>query len=199
MPHTLRALRADDRPRIADVCLRTADLGGDATGLLSDDALWADVFALPYTVRHPEFAFVIADADDAVVGYCVAAPDTDAFEEWFRTDWWPVRRREPDAPGLSHREAELRRYADGRRAGAEPFADTYPAHLHIDLLPAAQGAGWGRRLIDAQRAALADAGVPGLHLVAAADNAVALGFYDRLGFTRLPSQPGTQAFGVVLS
>ena len=45
-------------------------------------------------------------------------------------------------------------YAYARRGGAEPYAEDYPAHLHIDLLPEVQGQGWGRRLDrDARRRA----------------------------------------------
>jgi hypothetical protein len=29
----------------------------------------------------------------------------------------------------------------------EPY-ELYPSHLHIDLLPRAQGRGWGRRMMD---------------------------------------------------
>ena len=90
------------------------------------------------------------------------------------------------------------RYAYGRRAGAEPYGDDHPAHLHIDLLPELQGQGWGRRLIDTLAGALRERGVSGLHLVASADNTGALAFYARLGFTPLPSHAGVQAFALPL-
>jgi ribosomal protein S18 acetylase RimI-like enzyme len=73
---------------------------------------------------------------------------------------------------------------------AEELA-AYPAHLHIDLLPAAQRRGYGRRLIDALRAALAERGVPGLHLSYDPANTSARAFYDRLGFRELPSSTPT--------
>ena len=63
----------------------------------------------------------------------------------------------------------------------------YPAHLHIDLLPELQGQGFGRRLIDTLRAALAARGVPAVHLGMDAANTGARAFYDRLGFHELPS------------
>ncbi len=64
--------------------------------------------------------------------------------------------------------------------------EEYPAHLHIDLVPAAQGHGWGRRLIDTLREALAADGVPGVHLGYAVSNTDAAAFYRRLGFRELP-------------
>ena len=90
------------------------------------------------------------------------------------------------------------RYAYGRRAGAEPYGDSFPAHLHIDLLPHLQGQGWGRRLIDTLIDALRERGVAGLHLVASTDNPGALPFYTRLGFAPLPSHAGVQAYGIHL-
>ena len=67
-----------------------------------------------------------------------------------------------------------------------PGLPAYPAHLHIDLLPHVQGSGNGTRLMRTFFEAAAAAGAPGVHLVVAADNTRALGFYDHLGFKRLP-------------
>lgn len=191
----IRLFRPGDEPALADVCLRTADAGADATGLLADDGLWAEVFVLPYVARHPDLAFVVESDDGRVVGYAVAAPDTRAFEAWFRDEWWPrFAERWPHPGAVRSRQDDLVRYAYARAPGAEPYGDTYPAHLHIDLLPEAQGQGWGRGLIDTLLEALRAAGVTGVHLVATTRNTGALAFYDRLGFQRVPSPEGDQAF-----
>jgi GNAT superfamily N-acetyltransferase len=72
-----------------------------------------------------------------------------------------------------------------------PGLSSYPAHLHIDLLPPFQHAGYGRRLMETFFAAVAQAGAPGVHLVVLAHNVAARGFYDHLGFTELPADdPG---------
>ncbi|WP_114588078.1 GNAT family N-acetyltransferase [Microbacterium arborescens] len=199
MPH-MRAVRSGDDAALSEICLRTADHGSDATGLFDDDDIWGAIFVLPYAERHPDFAFVVADDDDRAIGYVVATPDTDAFEEWFRGDWWPrfADRWPVPSPDDTSRQAGTLRYAYGRRPGAEPLAATHRAHLHIDLLPAAQGQGWGRRLIERVSEQLRTSGVIRLHLVASAANDGALAFYDRLGFERLPSSPGAQAFGIDL-
>lgn len=192
---TIRGFRGGDEAVLADICLRTGDAGSDATGVLEDDALWGEIFVLPYVARHPEFAFVLESDAGRVVGYVVATPDTRAFEEWFRDRWWPrFAQRWPYPETERTRQDGLVRYAYGRAPGAEPYGDAYPAHLHIDLLPEAQGQGWGRRLIDTEVDALRAAGVPGVHLVASADNLGALAFYDRLGFRRLAPAEGGQAF-----
>lgn len=192
----IRPFRAGDEPALADICLKTADAGADATGVLDDDDLWAEIFVLPYAARHPEFAFVVESDDGRVVGYIVSAPDTAAFEEWFATQWWPrFTTRWPQPGDGGSRQDGILRYAYGRAGGAQPFGDEYPAHLHIDLLPEAQGLGLGRRLIETLEQALRDAGVRGLHLVATAENTGAIAFYPRVGFSPLDSPQGTQAFG----
>lgn len=199
MPH-LRPFRPGDEPALADICLRTADAGADATGVFEDDAIWAEVFVLPYVHRHPDLAFVVEADDGRVVGYLVGTDDTDAFEDWFHDAWWPQHGAAWPLPETEQsRQDGTLIYAYSRRAGAEPYARQYPAHLHIDLLPELQGQGWGRRLIEAFVSALRARKVPGLHLVASADNAGALAFYPRVGFDPIPSHAGVQAFAMNLS
>jgi ribosomal protein S18 acetylase RimI-like enzyme len=194
----IRPFRPGDESALAEICVLTADAGSDATGAI-DDAIWPEVFALPYAARHPEFAFVVEADDGRVVGYLLGVPDTAAFETWFRDEWWPERgARWPRPDAERTRQDGILIYAYGRGPGAEPYGAEYPAHLHIDLLPELQGRGWGRRLIETYIGALRDAGVSGLHLVADVNNTGALTFYDRLGFVRLASHPGVQAFGMRL-
>jgi ribosomal protein S18 acetylase RimI-like enzyme len=61
----------------------------------------------------------------------------------------------------------------------------YPAHLHIDLLPRAQGAGYGRRLIEHLLDRLRAMSVRGVHLAVAATNEGAIGFYRHVGLRPL--------------
>ncbi|MBB2975243.1 NAD dependent epimerase/dehydratase family enzyme/ribosomal protein S18 acetylase RimI-like enzyme [Microbacterium endophyticum] len=197
MPH-LRSYRPTDDEALAEVCLRTADAGADATGLLPDDDLWAEIFVLPYVARHPDLAFVVVDDDDRAIGYIVGTDNTREFEEWFASEWWPRfadRWPAPDAAAESTRETDILRYAYNLRPGSDPHGGTYPAHLHIDLLPGAQGQGWGRFLITAFTAVLRERGIAGVHFAANAENSGALAFYDRLGFDRLDSERGEQVFG----
>jgi ribosomal protein S18 acetylase RimI-like enzyme len=200
----IRPFRPGDEPALTEICLKTADAGADATGVLDDDDLWAQIFVLPYVARHPEFAFVVETDDGRVVGYIVGAPDSAAFEEWFATQWWPRHAaRWPQPSGYpqavdASRQDGILRYAYARHGGSQPFGDEYPAHLHIDLLPETQGQGLGRRLIETLEAALRDAGVTGLHLVASSENTGAIAFYPRVGFAPLPSPEGAQVFATRL-
>lgn len=196
---SIRPFRPGDEPALADICVKTADAGGDATGLFRDDALWGDVFVVPYVARHPELAFVVEADDGRVIGYAVATDDTEAFEAWFAATWWPgVASRYPLA-GAGARERGTIEYAAARAPGREWHAQQYPAHLHIDLLPELQGQGFGRRLIDTLIGALEQAGAPAVHLAASSANAGASAFYPRVGFTPLPSEEGSRAFGRVLA
>ena len=195
----IRPFRSGDEPALADICLRTADAGADGTGILEDDEIWAEIFVLPYAHRHPKYAFVLEADDGRVVGYIVGVPDTRAFEDWFHDEWWPEHgARWPRPVVETSRQDGILLYAYGRRAGAEPYGDGYPAHLHIDLLPETQGHGWGRRLIETLADALRADDVTGLHLSASSENTGGIAFYDRIGFTRLESHPGVQSFGLSL-
>lgn len=196
----IRSFHPGDEPYLTNICVKTADAGNDATGILPDDELWAHIFALPYAERHPDLAFVVASDADKPIGYILGTDDTDAFEDWFASDYWPrlADRFPKPSDGDDTREASLLKYAYGRRAGAEPYAAAHPAHLHIDLLPEAQGAGWGRQLIERLADALRARGIRSLHLGVDANNTNAIAFYERLGFTPIPTHPGNVTLALAL-
>jgi ribosomal protein S18 acetylase RimI-like enzyme len=87
-------------------------------------------------------------------------------------------------------------YGYSRGPGLDTSTATYPAHLHIDLLPETQGQGLGRRLIETLFAELERRGVPGLHLGMDPENVGAAAFYERLGMTELPAAPGGKSYGI---
>ncbi len=193
----IRPYRSADRAAMYEICVKTADAGADATGILSGDDLWGDIFAIPYVERHPDLAWVV-EADDArVVGYIVATDDTDAFEQWFRDEWWPpLAPRHPRPSEVVTREDRIVESAYDRAPGRDANVAAYPAHLHIDLLPETQGQGLGRLLIETLFAELSRRGVRGLHLGMDPNNTGAAAFYERLGMERLPTGPDAQSYGV---
>ena len=81
---------------------------------------------------------------------------------------------------------------------AHPDLGAYPAHLHIDLLPVAQGHGLGRKLIETFLNQLRTLGVPAVHLGVSALNPRAIGFYERIGFHRIKAYEGWVAYGINL-
>lgn len=183
----IRSARPEDAAALDDICIRTALAGEDATGLLPDDHLWCDVYERPYLELEPDLAFVVDDPDAGVVGYVIGTADSTAFARRFRTEWLPrAGLRHPPGPRPEAREDELVRALHDPERGLRPELAGYPGHLHIDLLPAAQGRGWGRRLIATFVAAVRERGVPAVHLGHAPENARAAAFYAHLGFQPVP-------------
>lgn len=193
----IRPATEADRPALYDICLRTADNGSDAGHLYSEPHLPGYIWAVPYQLFAPDFAFVV-DAGAGAVGYVVAAPDTAAFAGRLERDWWPdVRRRVADlAPSKPRDERVLALIRQPEGKDPAMLAD-YPAHLHINLLPPFQSAGWGRRLIETELAVLRAKGVAGIHLGVSAGNAKVLGFYEKLGFREI-ARPGSIYMGMRL-
>lgn len=155
---SIRRYRGTDLAAVYDICVRTADGGRDARGKYLTDDLMPDL-----------------------------TPDTAAFARAYRERWIPRlagRYPVPPEPAVSPDEHMLALHYSPERMIWPGLAE-YPAHLHIDLLPGFQGAGYGRQLMDTFYAAAADAGAVGVHLVVVKDNAPALGFYRHLGYEPL--------------
>jgi ribosomal protein S18 acetylase RimI-like enzyme len=66
----------------------------------------------------------------------------------------------------------------------EPY-EQYPSHLHIDLLPRAQGRGLGRAMMERVLDLLRRHGSRGAHLGVSLPNRAAQAFYRKLGFQPL--------------
>ncbi|MFG1926196.1 GNAT family N-acetyltransferase [Cryptosporangium sp. NPDC048952] len=170
-----------DLEAVRDVCVRTGHEGGDARPLYPDPSIFPTAFSDPYVAFEPELAYVVDDGERAV-GYIVGTADTVAFVKRFRGEWLPsVSSRWPVTSGTS-RTDELVRIMHNPERMLWPQLEPYPAHLHIDLLPSAQGRGYGRALIERFFATLAARGVEAVHLGMVPTNVKARAFYDRLGF-----------------
>jgi len=182
----IRRCRDSDRDAVYDVCVRTADAGGDARGRYRSDDLMGDLFAGPYLYLEPDCSFVLDDGQRAV-GYVLGTPDTAAFVRACRERWVPRLASRYPAPPDPPVTPEDQMLALGRQPELMlwPGLAEYPAHLHIDLLPGFQGQGHGRRLMETFYAAAAAAGAGGVHVAVMAANVPAQGFYRRLGFTRI--------------
>jgi ribosomal protein S18 acetylase RimI-like enzyme len=179
---SVRPARPEDRAAVYEVCLRTADLGADASGLVNHPDLIGDVFAGPYLRLCPELAFVVEDAA-GVAGYVVGAADTEAFVDAYRREWLPSVTV-PDGPRTELDERYVQALLRPERMLRPGFED-HPSHLHINLLPRTQRQGHGRRLIETFCDALRRAGSPGVHLGVGRGNEGARAFYARVGFREL--------------
>ncbi|AEE44459.1 GNAT family N-acetyltransferase [Cellulomonas fimi] len=186
MAAVLRPYHPSDLAAIYRICLLTGAAGGDATALYRNPDLLAHVYAGPYPVADPGLTFVVAD-ETGVVGYVVGTADTAAFDAWLDAHWWPTLRAQHPLqvdPGDGTEDHVLVERIHAWTHTPDELLDRYPAHMHIDLLPRAQGQGWGRRLVGALGGALRERGVGGLHLGVDARNTSAIAFYERVGFRR---------------
>ncbi|GAA2467596.1 GNAT family N-acetyltransferase [Winogradskya humida] len=187
MQPVIRPYRPADLDAVYDICVRTADSGGDSRGTTSSDRLVGDIFAVPYVTLEPEHAHVLDDGTGAAVGYVLGTADTARFARRYRDEWLPAtagRYPEPQDPPVTADDRWLVLHHHPERMVIPALAD-YPAHLHIDLLPEWQGKGQGRGLIGAFLAGLREAGVARVHLGMSPSNTGARAFYDRLGFREL--------------
>jgi ribosomal protein S18 acetylase RimI-like enzyme len=183
---SIRAFAPADTDTCYEICLKTADAGGDASALHADPRILGEVWVAPYLVHSPHLAFVVED-EEGVGGYVVGAAHTTEFEEWAEQSWWPpLRGRYPQgtfATGTA--DADTLNLIHTPLPMAKEIVDEHPAHLHIDMLPRLQGRGVGRRLLDHLFAGLRAAGADRVHLGVSPLNTNAIGFYERIGFVEL--------------
>lgn len=194
---TLRKGHLSDLPSLYEVCHRTGYEGQDATGVVSDRDLLGHYFAAPYLVHNPDWCWIAAD-EHGVAGYLVTTPDTRAFVDFMNKDWLPaVRTLYPPRQDPSWTATEVWiRNTIHKPATVPAFADEYPAHLHIDFLPRAQGQGLGTRFLAAFREQLKARGVPGFHLGVGAANTKARAFYEKQGIEVIQENPGVVWMGL---
>ncbi len=199
MSLSIRRYQPGDEAAVYDICVRTGDDGHDATGKFADGRLLADVYAGPYLHLEPDLAFVLADGQRPV-GYVLGTAGTAAFVESYRREWLPRFASTRPAP-LSPPATVAATPDEGLVATLyepermlSPVLGNFPAHLHIDILPAYQGGGHGRRLIETFVPAVARAGADGVHVAVSPTNTRAHGFYLRVGFERLDFAGGGAYF-----
>ncbi|MEZ5296376.1 MAG: GNAT family N-acetyltransferase [Ilumatobacteraceae bacterium] len=167
------------RPTPGDVFVRRPDLPGRVGGCVRR--------------TRPERLRLVNDGD-VPVGYVIGALDSRSFERDER-DWWPCWER--------HRSGRVRPSATGPRSFVRHRSPRRGRrrlpHLHIDLLPEAQGRGAGRRLIETLTASLAADGSRGVHLGVAMQNENARAFYERVGFAEFARTDDTVTFVMPLA
>ncbi|HEU5100297.1 MAG TPA: GNAT family N-acetyltransferase [Roseiflexaceae bacterium] len=193
--YTIRQCRPDDVQALNQICLLTGDSGADASQLYRDPTLLGQYYAAPYAVLEPDLAFALV-RQDIPYGYVLGARDSADFYARREREWFPALRErypQPD-PADDSPDAQIIRlfYREQR---ADTAQAEYPAHLHIDILPEAQGQGWGRRLIETLLDRMRALDVAGVHLHVGKQNARAIGFYRRVGFHQLGEYPMSLAFG----
>lgn len=188
-PVIIRNAQPSDEMAILDICVRTSDSGQDGSRHYTDPRLPGFLWALPYVRFCPKNAFVLTNRG-VVMGYCVATPDTTAYEDWLEAAWWPSlkeelrdfsARTEEDEKVLAHIQTVSRTPIHVTRP--------YPSHLHINLLPEIQNGGHGSSLLRHQLNSLTKSGVEGVHLGVNQHNEKVAAFYSKFGFTEIDRTP----------
>ena len=185
----IRPARPGDQPAAYHVCLKTGDNGQDGEAFYQEDPdALGRIYVGPYLRFEPELSLILEDAQ-GVCGYALGALDSRAFYARYEAEWRPdLCARFPEPRGEASEWTRLQQvhycYHHPDYFLPEPYA-AYPSHLHIDLLPRAQGRGYGRRMMQRVMDTLRRRGSPGTHLGLSTLNPRAFGFYQRLGFREL--------------
>ena len=197
-PSRIRRCQKDDEDAVYEVCLHTGDDGQDAATLFDDPKALGHIFVGPYLKLEPQLAFVLEDPQ-GVCGYALGALDSKKYYEAYQTRWLPdLQARYPEPTGQpahwTRTQHVYHEYYHPDIFLLDPY-ERYPSHLHIDLLPKAQGRGLGREMMNVLLGELAARGSPGVHLGMAATNARAERFYRELGFHELARIAGVLYLG----
>jgi ribosomal protein S18 acetylase RimI-like enzyme len=186
----VRPYEPPDRAAVREICRATA-YGGKP---LLDPRLFTELMTRYYTDFAPEGLWV-AERKGRVVGYLAGCFDEARLRRAM------VRRIVPRAvaaalarglllrPELWQLLSALPRFLAAERHAREADLSGYPAHLHINLMPAARGRGLGERLMAQLCAEAARRGLPGVHATVLAENRPARRFFEQLGFTALVRRP----------
>src|SRR5699024_11833958 len=86
---TVDTYRPEDRDALYDICLRTGDSGGDASGKIADPHLLGHVYLGAYLELEPHLVRVVRRGDGTAVGYCGAAAGTAGLERRSESCWRP--------------------------------------------------------------------------------------------------------------
>jgi GNAT superfamily N-acetyltransferase len=217
---SIRPASADNRPILSRICLLTGDAGQSGEGQYHFPELLGLVYAEPYVVVPPWFGFLLvcteSDGSDEVVGYVLGTPYTRAFESAIEKTWythlWPKYPKDPYPPNATPADQHMINVIHTPDTAPQAVIDVSQAHIHIDLLPQAQGKGWGTKLIAKAVEYLKEQGCdslfvgigkPGRMRVVSGDgttdpntlesdsrNARARAFYLAIGFKRVPAPHG---------
>lgn len=198
MTFAIRPFHPSDLTALYRICLLTGDAGGDASHRYGDPDLLGHYYAAPYALLEPDLCFVLTAAGRPV-GYILGTRDSAAFAGRCERDWFPPLRDRyplPDPTDVRPDAQLIRLIHEGYRP--VPDLAAYPAHLHIDLLPEAQGRGQGRALMARFLGHLRALGVPAVHLGVSQENSGAIAFYERVGFHRIQEAPWGLYLGLAL-
>ena len=184
---TIRPYEPKDKENVRNVCLYCdgyEEFREDTKNFLF--ATYCDYF----TEKEPHNCFVAANDNDEAVGYIICAENFDTFFKCFNEEYFTR---------IGEECKNERYYASTAYVYHKEYKDSYPAHLHIDILQEYQRMGLGHRLMDTLITHLKKKGVKGLMLTVAKHNNKGLAFYQKYGFTAIEDKPDCIIYGVTLN
>jgi ribosomal protein S18 acetylase RimI-like enzyme len=180
----IRPYRTDDLDSLYAISLTTGLAGQDASSIFEDPSLIGHIYAAPYASLKSELTWVAVD-QFGVCGYVVGVEDTAIWESELEQQWWPNLRdsytNPEDGRHWSPDESHIRMIFQPVRTPAH-VCGAYPAHVHLNLLPRAQGKGIGAKLLRHWLAAATALGVEAVHVAVSRQNDGGLRFWRRQGF-----------------
>lgn len=194
----IRNYKPTDIRYLYDICLKTGNSGKDASRMYRNIFLLGEFYAAPYVKFHPELAFILEE-NGIPLGYIIGTDDSIRFRQLTEKYWFNVLRDKYPYPSDTDKsdDAKIVRLIYNGYSPREELT-AYPAHLHIDILPAGQGKGMGRKLIHTFINKLKELNVPALHLEVGKKNINAINFYKKTGFEQLKEYEYSIAFGLKL-
>ena len=197
MTYQIRPYNTSDHDTVYEICLKTGNSGKGAEHLHDDPMILGHIYAGPYITLEPESAFVLED-EMGVCGYIIGALNTQSFFNKVKSDWLPDVRKQYTDPSESSKPWNKDEECIHLLFHPEIPLDLpdYPSHLHIDLLPRAQGKGLGRKMMDHFMTNIKKRGSVGLHLGLGIENHRAFKFYKKYGMKELKRNSDTIFMGI---
>ena len=191
MSISVRPYEAKDYDQVRLICIATSD-----TKVRSETkrTFILKMYCDYYIESEPKNCFVAVDIDEEsgeekVVGYILCAADCENYARNFLKNYLPKIKETGRLNGFSAR-SEVFLYSR--------HAAFFPAHLHIDILPAYQRQGIGHMLVDTLLEHLRGMKVKGVMLVAGKKNVKGCSFYKKYGFSEVGNVGPGIVFGIDL-
>jgi len=196
---SIRPYQQNDYQAVYDICLLTGNSGKGAAHLYDDPMLLGHLYAGPYIKMEPETAFIL-DNGQQPCGYILGAQDSESFYQKMQKEWLPQLKceyKEPTSEENKWTKDEQIIHQIYHPETPKDFPE-YPSHLHIDLLPIAQGQGLGNKMMDHFMAYLKTNKSMGVHLGLGIENERAFYFYKKYGMIELERDDDSIYMGLKL-
>ena len=178
----VREVKPLDLEPLGEIAYRTGFFGDSAHRFFPAQALFCDLWVRPYLEGAGCCGFVGEDETGKPLGYILGTCSLRQYQRWIlqHLPRLLLRALRGEYPGLLGSLPYLVRMA--RYPTHLAPLETYPAQLHINLLPESRGQGLGSQLMEAYLSCLRSRNVMGVQLSTTRENTAAVGLYQKFGF-----------------